>query len=171
MRKVKLRMKSINEPVVSQLIYTLVPVVICAGHFVMLTTIFIIIIKLSIFTDISIYIMITAIIFIIIIFKFWASFWYKTFFDPRFVGPDRPLAVHWTDDRVQFIGAFFNLDIPVNDIISYRRFIFSFRPNQSYMLNVRVIYNGKMKYMSLSTTMPQKEKFIEYLQSHIAVVR
>lgn len=102
-------------------------------------------------------------------------FWYKTFFDRTFVGPDRPLWVQWSSDQVRFQGAYFNIEVPLEKILEYKvvnpytfRTIPTYKvinSKRTFILKVKVKKaNGAIETMYLSTTMPKKGEFISFLE-------
>jgi hypothetical protein len=45
--------------------------------------------------------------------------WYNTFFNKERVGVDRLICVKWSENRIQFRGTYFEISIPVEDILSF----------------------------------------------------
>jgi len=92
--------------------------------------------------------------------------WYKTFFDNTYIGIDGPLRVQWSAERVVFTGAYFKLDVGVEDILHYR--IIGFRAFEStFMLKLRIRKpNGRIESTFLSIRMPRKNQFITFLEQH-----
>ena len=92
-------------------------------------------------------------------------FWCKTFFDRTFVGPDRPLWIQWSDDSIRFRGTFFDIEVPIGNVIGYK--VIGLRVlNTTFSLKVKVRkINGSVESMWLSTTMPRKQELIEFLDS------
>ena len=94
-------------------------------------------------------------------------FWYKTFFDRTFVGLDRPLWIQWSDDSIRFRGVFFEIEVPITNVIRYKTFGFkAFNTTFTLKVTVRKI-NGDIESMWLSTTMPRKQVLIDFLDSKI----
>ena len=91
-------------------------------------------------------------------------FWYKTFFDRTFVGLDRPLWIQWSDDSIRFRGVFFEIEVPIKNVIGYK--MIGFKAFNTTKVTVRKI-NGDIESMWLSTTMPRKQELINFLASKI----
>lgn len=97
-----------------------------------------------------------------------APFWYKTFFDRTFIGPDRPLLIQWSPERVLFSGGYFKLDVPMKDILGFQPIGYG-GSERTFILKVRIRKpNGKQESTYLSTTMPRKHEFMLFLQQHIS---
>jgi len=100
-----------------------------------------------------------------------SPFWYRTFFDRTFVGLGRPLSVQWSESDIHFRGVYFDIAVPVENILAYK--VLGFRGNNTTFtlkLKVRKI-NGTVENMWLSTTMPKKKEFIDFLDRHQAIVQ
>jgi hypothetical protein len=94
-------------------------------------------------------------------------FWYKTFFDRTFVGLDRPLWIQWSDDSIRFRGVFFEIEVPIKNVIGYKMIGFKIH-NMTFTLKVTIRkINGDIESMWLSTTMPRKQVLIDFLDSKI----
>ena len=95
-------------------------------------------------------------------------FWFRTFFDTTFIGPDRPLFVQWSDDRIQFCGGYFRLDVPVKDILFFKTIGFC-RSERTFMLKITIRKaNGKKESTYLSTSMSRKSDLITFLKKHLS---
>jgi hypothetical protein len=94
-------------------------------------------------------------------------YWYKTFFDRTFIGLDMPLCIQWSDDSIRFRGVFFEIEVPITNVIEYKMFGFkAFNTTFTLKVTVRKI-NGDVESMWLSTTMPRKQVLIDFLDSKI----
>ena len=94
-------------------------------------------------------------------------FWYKTFFDRDFVGLDRPLSVQWSYDGLRFRGAYFIVEVPVQNVLQYKVIGFKQR-ERAFMLKVKVRRTkGSVISFYLSTTMPRKKEFLSFLKEAV----
>ena len=92
-------------------------------------------------------------------------FWYKTFFDRTFIGLDRPLWIQWSDNSIRFKGVFFEIEVPIKNVIEYKIIGFKIH-NTTFTLKLKVRKtNGDIKSMWISTTMPRKQELINFLDS------
>lgn len=95
-------------------------------------------------------------------------FWYRTFFDKDYIGADRPLSVQWSPFAICFRGAYFQFEVSLNDIVSFREL--SGLWHKCLLVRVRK-QDGKIHSLYLSTTMRDKQIFAEFLTKHMDVGR
>ena len=92
--------------------------------------------------------------------------WYKTFFDRNSVGLDQPFLVQWSDEVIRFRGAYFDIEVPVSNVLGYKA-IGLRSCNTAFVLKMKVKKaSGVVERMWLSTTMPRKKEFIDFLDQH-----
>lgn len=155
-------MESISEPKGMAILFRIIPLFTCLGeYFVIAIMAFFIALSPTpwIIRGITIALICVGLLMI--------PFWYKTFFDKTFIGPDRPLFVQWSPERVLFRGGYFKLDVPVKDILRFQPIGFRWS-ERAFMLKVRIRKpDGKEESTYLSTTMPRKHEFMSFLQQHI----
>lgn len=155
-------MYSISEPWFMRFLFRLILPLICLGQY-FLTVLFTLIL---IFVDCP-----WLITFIVVLFVFVCGvmlpYWYKTFFDRTFIGPDRPLRIQWSDNSIRFKGVFFEIEVPIKNVIKYNTIGFKTH-NTTFSLKLKIRKtNGDVESMWLSTTMPRKQELINFLDSRI----
>jgi hypothetical protein len=157
-------MNSISEPWLMKVLFRLTPISICLGQYfvtIMLTLMLVV-------SDCS-WEVIIIIAFVVFISGVMLPFWYKTFFVRTFVGVDRPLLVQWSDEVTRFRGAHFDIEVPNENILGYKVVGFR-RTNTAFTLKVKLRKkNGAVESMWLSTTMPRKKEFMDFLDQHRAI--
>jgi len=155
-------MYSTSEPWFMKIIFGLIPPMVCLGQYflaVMFTL-------MLIFIDCT-WLVTVIIVLVIFVCGVMLPFWYKTFFDRTFVGADRPLWIQWSDDSIRFRGVFFEIEVPIKNVIEYKMFGFkAFNTTFTLKVTVRKI-NGDVESMWLSTTMPRKQVLIDFWDSKI----
>jgi len=154
-------MDSISEYLFSRLLHRLIPPLICLVQY--FTTV--VLVLMLVLVDCP-WIVTIIIVFMVFVSGVMLPFWYKTFFDPSFVGPDRPLWVQWSDNDIRFRGAYFDIKVPIKNVLGYKVIGFR-RANTTFTLKVKVgKMNGAVENMWLSSMMPRKEDFIDFLEQH-----
>ncbi len=152
-------MESISEPMLSRIIFRVVPVFVCLGQW------FVIVISvLTLFLVDWPPLVVGSIIFMALVGLALLPLWYKTFFRRDCVGMDRPIVVEWSEDEIVFRGAYFRIAVPVENVVSYKT-IGVKSVNSLHMLKVVVRKTeGSRALMWLSTSMPRKNKFLSFLE-------
>ena len=147
-----------------KVLYRLIPISICLVQYFVTISLTLMLVA----SDCS-WEVIIIIVFIVFISGIMLPFWYKTFFDRTFVGADRPLLIQWSDEVTRFRGAHFDIEVPNENILGYK--VVGFRSNnEAFTLKVKVRKkNGTVEKMWLSTTMPVKKEFMDFLDQHRAV--
>ena len=164
MKQNGITMYSLSEPWFMKIIFGFTLPLICLGQY-FLTVVFTLVL---IFVDCPwlITVILVLVVFVCVVML---PYWYKTFFDRTFVGLDRPLWIQWSDDSIRFRGVFFEIEVPIENVIRYKMIGFK-AFNTTFILKVTVRkINGDIKSMWLSTTMPRKQELINFLDSKITL--
>lgn len=88
--------------------------------------------------------------------------WYKTFFDRLSIGLDRLVSIEWDERTVQFRGIYFDLSIPVSDVLhcAYRA------ADRSPSLTLRIrTPKGKVETLTMRHATRGLWHFVVYLAS------
>ena len=91
--------------------------------------------------------------------------WHKTFFVKDVMGLDAPHLIKWTNSHILFKGFFSEIDLPIQNIISYKTI--GLRKWEHYFIikmNVKNL-NGKIKTIWITTSFRNKKLFLESLSS------
>ena len=155
-------MQSISESLFMRVLCWLIPPFICAGQYFVTGTFALALVLLG-----FPWVWIIFALPVIIVGLLMLPFWYKTFCDPTFVGPDRPVRVQWSNARICFSGAYFDIEVPVSNILGYR--VVGFRKwSSTFTLNVKVRKtDGSVASMWLSTAMPMKTELLSFLEKQL----
>ena len=157
-------MYSTSEPWFMKILFGLSLPLICLGQYILAVPFTLVLI----FVDLPWLITVIIVLFILVCGAM-LPFWYKTFFDRTFVGPDRPLWIQWSDDSIRFRGVFFDIEVPIKNVIGYKTIGFkAFNTTFTLKVTARKI-NDDIESMWLSTTMPRKHEFINFLDSKINI--
>jgi hypothetical protein len=141
-------------------LFNLTPIFICLGQYFVTVIMILVLILMD-----SPWIIKGLITLLFLVGVFMLPFWYKTFFDKDFVGLDRPIVLHWSENIVSFRGGYFYIEIPVENILDYQKIGIK-RWNSTFTLKVKVKkLNNAIVNMWLSTTMPCKNEFVSFLDS------
>jgi len=111
-------------------------------------------------------------------------FWFKTLLYKDYVGVDRPLLVQWSNDWIRFRSLFLDIKVPLKNIVEYRAIsAYTFRTiaphkvlkrgrwKKTFTLKIKVKKtDGFVESMWLSTTMPEKEELLSFLEGHQALL-
>jgi len=154
-------MDSISEPWFMRVLFRLIPLPICLAQYfgTIILTLMLVLVDCS-------WVVTIIIVFVVFISGVMLPFWYKTFFDRTFVGPDRPLLIQWSDEVIRFRGAYFDIEIPICNVLEYKA-IGLRSCNTAFTLKMKVKKaNDSVERMWLSTTMPRKKEFIDFLDQH-----
>jgi len=154
-------MNSISEPWLMKIMFRLTPISIFLGQYFVTISLVFMLVAYDCPWEVTL-----IIVFVVFFCGVMLPFWYRTFFDRTFVGVDRPLLVQWSDEATRFRGAHFDIEIPNENIIGYK--VVGFRSmNTAFTLKVKVRKkNGAVETMYLSTTMPGKKEFMDFLDQH-----
>lgn len=148
-------MDVIEEESGYRIMFALIPPVVCIGQlFITGTALFVGILLNPLFLVIGIGFGIVTALCI-------KLFWYRTFFDPSFIGVDKLTRVVWDDEYIYFSGAYFHLKVSPHDVLDYKVYGFS----KLNTVKIRIKTEDTVQLTWLSTTMPDKMKFIEYLEN------
>jgi hypothetical protein len=91
--------------------------------------------------------------------------WHKFFFQKAFLGIEAVTMVQWNDDYIHFSGAYFDLKISPKDIKSYNVPFGMVGVNTMYSIRIVVNIGTKVKWLWIGTTMPDKIKFLDFLDN------
>ncbi|NCC50581.1 MAG: hypothetical protein EOM20_05125 [Spartobacteria bacterium] len=152
-------MNAITEPRFMKIIFRTIPVFICIGEYAIIVAIIILVsFSKSPFIVKGLLLMLGFIGLIMI------PFWYRTFFDKTFIGPDRPICVRWTADNLFFFGCYFEIHVCARDILDYQ--VIGFRKyERMFMIKIKMRKpNGKIETVYLSTTMHNKTDLLSFLE-------
>jgi len=87
-------------------------------------------------------------------------FWHKSFLYKILSALDGPNTVEWDTDMIHFRGAYLDYKVSPYDVLDYKVYwIFS------TSVRIRVKVENKVLWIWLSTTMPDKKKFIDFLET------
>ncbi len=150
-------MESISEPKPLALIYSLVPPCVCIIQYIVALGA----LALAVLAPSDMVFRVVAAMFLSIALVM-IPFWYRTFWDKHFVGLDRPLVVEWSRNVIWFRGAFFDIEVPVGDVVAFHTIGFR-RLRDGFMLKVSTRRDGRVTAFYLSTTMRQKERLVAFL--------
>lgn len=159
-------MESISEPKFMSVLFRIIPPFICVTQYFMTVVMALMIMLVDCSWEIRGLIVLIVLVGLVMI-----PFWYKTFFDRQFVGPDRPIAVQWFCDQISFRGAYFNVKVPAANILQYKAIGFK-KWETAFILKLKVkMPNGSASNMYLSTTMPRKKLFLSFLEKEPTNIR
>lgn len=153
------RIQSISEPKRIAWIYKILPSFICIIEYLVVVSLLLLNVVLNAYGEIGVLGLVALIVGVLMI-----PFWHKTFFDPHFVGADRPLYVEWSDESVSLTGAYFSVEFSVEDILRFDIYGLRFF-NQAYLIRIKFRSSGgKVCSMYISPTMRDKKRLLAFLE-------
>lgn len=152
-------MESISEPVLWRYVKFLLPPMLCAIQYLLAGSILFIIVLFD-FPGF----MIVFYVLLFIASLALTPIWSRTFFDQSYVGCDSPDLVEWCEGRIRFRGSYFDVDVPIQNVISFR----VGRAMHTWYLSVKVArYDGGFEQMRLSRTMNDVDRLLSFLESNV----
>lgn len=91
--------------------------------------------------------------------------WHKFFFEKSFLGIEPITTVQWNDDYIHFSGAYLDLEVSLKDILSYDVPFGIAGEKTMFTIRIKANVGNVVKWLWISTTMPDKIKFLDFLES------